>query len=277
MKLRESHQSFGGKVEFWEHSSKITQTLMRFSAYTPPQTPLGAIIWLSGLTCTEENFMVKAGAQIHLAQHSLLTICPDTSPRGLNLPGEHETSDFGSGAGFYLDATTPGYRGHYRMASYVMQEILPLLVDHFKIAQDKISLMGHSMGGHGALTLGLKNPAHFRSLSAFAPIVNPTQCPWGQKAFLGYLGEDQSKWLEYDACALISEGKSHPQKILIDQGLADGFLEEQRLTRPFEEICKQKGQACEVRYQIGYDHSYYFIASFIRDHIKYHANILKTP
>lgn len=270
MKLLKTHKTFGGKTQFWEHDSVSTKTKMKFSTFTPEGPVKGALVWLSGLTCTDENFITKAGAQKHLNDAGLMVICPDTSPRGLNLPGEHEADDFGSGAGFYLNATTPGYKDHYRMYDYVVNEIYGILQSEFK-AGDNIGIFGHSMGGHGALVIGLREPK-FKTVSVFAPIVNPSAVPWGEKAFTGYLGSDKSAWAQYDATELVRAGKRvGDQGILVDQGSADGFLEKQLKPQVFQSACEAAGQKLKLRLQDGYDHSYYFMSSFIEDHIKWHA------
>lgn len=266
-----AHKSFEGLTQFWQHESRCTKTVMKFSSFVPAGPVKGCLIWLSGLTCTDENFITKAGAQRRLAEKQMMVICPDTSPRGLNLPGEHEADDFGSGAGFYLNATTPGYKDHYRMSDYITDEIYTLVQSHFGVSAEQISISGHSMGGHGALTLGLKFPEKFKSVSAFSPIVNPVQAPWGQKAFNGYLGQDQATWSEYDATLLVQKGRRHPGTILIDQGLKDPFLEKQLLTNHFTKACEQAGQSVTVKMREGYDHSYYFISTFIDSHIDFHA------
>jgi S-formylglutathione hydrolase len=269
-----THKMFNGPVQFWEHESNSTKTKMKFSTFIPDGVVQGCVIWLSGLTCTDENFMTKAGAQKILAEKKLMVICPDTSPRGLSLPGEHDGWDFGSGASFYLDATTEGYKDHYKMESYITLELLEIIQSKFKIAKNKISLMGHSMGGHGALVLGLRHPELFQSLSAFSPVAHPVNCPWGVKAFTGYLGEDKKIWKSFDATELIKSKKKHVRKILIDQGAADEFLEKQLLLQDFESACKENGQPLEAHLRDGYDHSYYFIATFIESHIKFHAEAL---
>lgn len=274
LKLIKTHLTFGGKTQFWEHDSVQTKTKMKFSTFIPEGPVKGCVIWLSGLTCTEENFITKAGAQKYLAKAKLMAICPDTSPRGTQLPLEHESYDFGSGAGFYLNATTPGYQDHYRMDSYVTEELGHLLQEHFQISPQKISLMGHSMGGHGALVLGLREAEKFQSVSAFSPIVNPSQAPWGVKAFQGYLGSDQKSWEYYDATCLVRAGKKLKKKILIDQGMEDEFLTKQLLTENFIVACKEQGQELSVQFRPGYDHSYYFISTFIESHVKFHADIL---
>lgn len=273
-KTTKTHASFGGTTIFAEHASAATQTTMKFSAFLPqPIDQLdSAIIWLSGLTCTEENFITKAGAQALLAGTKTMVICPDTSPRGLDLPGEHDGWDFGSGAGFYVNATTEGYRDHYRMYDYVVKDLVGLLKEDFGIS--KLAIMGHSMGGHGALTIGLREAALFQSVSAFSPIVNPVACPWGQKAFKGYLGDDRTAWQGHDACDLLASGRTHPAKILVDQGAGDEFLEKELLTANFEKAAADAGQPVQVNYQPGYDHSYYFIASFLKEHIHHHLSHL---
>ena len=264
------HKSFSGTVRFCEHESKTTKTKMKFSTFTPSGKVRGALIWLSGLTCSEENFMAKAGAQAVLQETGLMVICPDTSPRGLNLPGESENWDFGVAAGFYVDSTTPGYSDHYRMYTYISEEIYALVRDGFDMG-DRIAISGHSMGGHGALVLGLREPAKFRSVSAFSPIVNPTQCPWGEKAFTGYLGDDRAKWKEYDTCELLFSGRKHANPLLVDQGSLDSFLAKQLLTPHLKEAVAKSGQKAEIRMQEGYDHSYYFVSTFIADHVRFHA------
>lgn len=274
MEALKSHKTFNGLTQFWEHDSVETKTKMKFSTFIPNGEVRGALIFLAGLTCTEENFIVKAGSQKFLADAGLMVICPDTSPRGLSLPGEHESYDFGSGAGFYVNATTEGYADHYRMYSYVSEELWGLLQSQFKIASNKISISGHSMGGHGALVIGLRSPEKFQSVSAFSPIVHPTIAPWGEKAFLGYLGENRGDWLNYDATELIKSGIQHPRQIYIDQGSKDEFLEKQLLTKDLENAAKESGQPLKVKYRDGYDHSYYFISSFIADHVKFHAAAL---
>lgn len=275
MRILKSHRSFGGTVRFCEHDSVTTKTKMNFSTFIPDGAVKGCLVWLSGLTCTDENFMAKAGAQRYLTEHGLMVICPDTSPRGLNLPGEHDASDFGSGAGFYVDATTAGYREHYLMYSYVTNELYGLIENEFQM-KDRISIFGHSMGGHGALTIGLKNPNKFKSISAFAPIANPMDCPWGQKAFRGYLGENRTDWQKYDACALIANRARHPGSLLIDQGSEDPFLKDQLLPGKLTEACSGTDQKLVLNIHQGFDHSYYFIASFIEQHIQFHANMLTS-
>ena len=269
-----THKTCGGLTQFWEHESHETKTKMKFSTFTPSGPVRGALIFLSGLTCTEENFIVKAGAQRYLEDAGLMVVCPDTSPRGLNLPGEHDTYDFGSGAGFYVDATTAGYRDHYRMYSYVANELYALIQNQFRVPPGSISIAGHSMGGHGALVMGLREPAKFCSVSAFSPIVHPSAAPWGEKAFAGYLGEERAAWSKYDATELVRAGARRQGDIYIDQGSADEFLEKQLLTPDFGAACRDAGQPLVVNYRVGYDHSYYFISTFIQDHVAFHARAL---
>lgn len=275
MQVLKTHKIFEGKTQFWEHDSASTKTKMKFSTFIPAGNTKGCLIWLSGLTCTDENFITKAGAQKYLAEQGLMVICPDTSPRGLQLPQEHDSWDFGSGASFYLDATTPGYKDHYQMETYIVDELHSLIQKEFKIPANKISIFGHSMGGHGALTLGLRHPNKFASVSAFSPIVNPVNAPWGVKAFTGYLGENRATWAEHDATELVRSGRRHPQSLLVDQGSDDEFLAKgQLLTDNLAKACKEAGQKLEVNMRDGYDHSYYFISSFVENHIKFHAGCL---
>lgn len=274
MKKLKSHKSFSGKTEFWSHDSLSTKTEMKFSTFIPDGEIDGCIIWLSGLTCTEENFITKAGAQKALGKRNLMVICPDTSPRGLNLPGEGDSYDFGTGASFYVNATQAPYNENYKMYDYVATELFDLIVKEFKVK--KISIMGHSMGGHGALVIGLNNPEKFKSISAFSPIVHPSVTPWGMKALKGYLGEDSSVWAKYDTTELIKSGKTHPASILIHQGTGDEFLEKELMTDHFVKAAVSAKQEHVVNYSEGFDHSYYFIATFIKDHIKHHAKYLNA-
>jgi len=276
MEQLSANQIFDGSHEVWTHESVACGCPMRFGIYLPPQVKQGkvpVIYWLSGLTCTEENFATKAGAQRVAAELGLAIVMPDTSPRGLDLPGEDDSYDFGSGAGFYLNATQAPWAGHYNMYDYVVQELPQLVNEHFPIDGDRVSVSGHSMGGHGALTIALQNPGRYRSVSAFSPIVAPTQVPWGQKAFRGYLGEDESTWMQYDATELV---KTRPfdGEILIDQGEADDFLEAQLKPHQFTQACGESSQPLNLRMQPGYDHSYFFIATFIEDHLRFHAEAL---
>ena len=279
--LLSAHACFGGAQRFYQHPSRETGLPMKFSVFLPPQAVAGekvpALLYLAGLTCTEETFMVKAGAQQQAAELGLALIAPDTSPRGAGVPGEADAWDFGVGAGFYLDATQAPWAAHWRMESYLMHELLPLLAEHLPIDGARLGIFGHSMGGHGALTLALRHPGRFKTLSAFAPIANPVNCPWGQKAFTGYLGADHTAWGEHDATVLMQNQPlaPYPAGILIDQGLADKFLhEKQLLPEAFEAACASIGQPLTLRRQPGYDHGYYFIQSFIADHLRHHAALL---
>ena len=268
---------FGGVQGVYRHQFAETGTPMQFSVFAPPQAKNGKVpvLWyLSGLTCTEENFTVKAGAQRYAARYGLMLIAPDTSPRGAGVPGEDDDYDFGSGAGFYVDATTPPWDRNYRMYSYVTSELPALVFEEFAADQQLQGITGHSMGGHGALTIGLKNPRTYRSISAFSPICAPTQCPWGQKALGGYLGDSTAEWQQYDATSLIEQG-NRSGEILIDQGDADEFLADQLKPEIFAKACSEAGQELRLRMQPGYDHSYYFVSSFIGDHIEFHAGRLK--
>lgn len=270
--ILKSHKTFGGKTIFCEHKSNATKTVMKFSAFLPKEKEeiKNAIIWLSGLTCNEENFITKAGAQKFLKDSNTMIICPDTSPRGIGAPGEDESYDFGTGAGFYVNATTDGYKENYQMYDYIVKDVVELLKDGFGVSH--IAITGHSMGGHGALMIGLRNPDLFTSVSAFSPIVNPVECPWGKKALGGYLGDKTEDWKAYDSCELIEKGARHEKTLLIEQGLADEFYKEQLLTDNLADLCDRVGQSFKVNYREGYDHSYYFISSFIEDHIKFHQS-----
>jgi S-formylglutathione hydrolase len=278
MEQLSANRIFNGSQEVWSHQSDACGCPMRFGIYLPPQAlsaSVPVLYWLSGLTCTDENFATKAGAQRVAAELGIAIVMPDTSPRGLELPGEDEAYDFGSGAGFYLNATAAPWAGHYNMYDYVVTELPALVNEHFPVDSSRLSISGHSMGGHGALTIALKNPDKFRSVSAFAPIVAPMQCPWGQKAFSGYLGDDQNLWKQYDATELVQQVRLRGE-ILIDQGAADDFLVEQLKPDLFEAACAKVGQRLNLRTQAGYDHSYFFIASFIEDHLRFHAAALAT-
>jgi S-formylglutathione hydrolase len=271
------HRCFGGRQGFYRHKSLETGTDMRFAVYTPPQAQAGPVpvLWfLSGLTCTEENFTIKAGAQRIAAELGLMLVAPDTSPRGPDVPGDPQGSyDFGLAAGFYVDATQAPWSKHYRMYSYVTRELTEVVSARFPVDMARQSISGRSMGGHGALTIALKDPKRFRSVSAFAPIVAPSQVPWGQKALGGYLGPDQKAWAEYDATALIRAGR-RVREILVDQGDADAFLQNQLRPDLLAAACKEHGIDLTLRLQQGYDHSYYFIATFIEDHLRWHRERL---
>ncbi|MCA0213856.1 MAG: S-formylglutathione hydrolase [Proteobacteria bacterium] len=277
MELLGEHVCFGGVQRFYRNASAEVGLPMKFSVYLPPQAGDGAkvpaLLYLAGLTCTEETFMMKAGAQRLAAELGLALIAPDTSPRGAGVAGESDSWDFGVGAGFYLDATQAPWATHWRMESWLMRELLPLVAAQLPVDAQRVGIFGHSMGGHGALTLAQRHPGVFKTLSAFAPICAPTQCPWGHKAFSGYLGGDTAAWKEYDATELMSRQTAapYPGGILIDQGLADKFLADQLHPHRFEAACQQAGQPLTLRRHAGYDHGYYFIASFIDDHLRFHA------
>ncbi|PWF21564.1 S-formylglutathione hydrolase [Corticimicrobacter populi] len=274
------HRCFGGWQRYYRHESQVIGLPMRFSVYVPPQAeegPVPVLFFLAGLTCTEETFMIKAGAQRFAAEHGLMLVTPDTSPRGAGIAGEDDDWDFGSGAGFYLDATQTPWAAHYRMESYVAQELFDLIASsgEFPADRQRIGITGHSMGGHGALTLALRHPTRFRSVSAFAPIANPTHCPWGIKAFTHYLGKDHETWKQHDASELMKQAHTpFPEGILIDQGLADQFLPNQLRPDIFEAACAQSAQPLTLRRHAGYDHGYYFISTFIADHLAFHAERL---
>jgi S-formylglutathione hydrolase len=268
---------FGGTQFVYRHVSRETNTPMRLAVFVPPQAKDAKVpvVWfLSGLTCTEENFTVKAGAQRVASELGLMLIAPDTSPRGEGVPDDREGAyDFGLGAGFYVDATEAPWAKHYRMRSYIEQELPALVADNLPVDMSRQGITGHSMGGHGALTISLRNPGRFAATSAFAPIASPMNCPWGEKALSGYIGLDRSAWRDYDACALIEGGARLPD-LLVDQGTADSFLENQLKPGLLEEACARAGQPLTLRRQEGYDHSYFFIASFIEDHLRWHAQRL---
>ncbi|MDE0096056.1 MAG: S-formylglutathione hydrolase [Gammaproteobacteria bacterium] len=268
---------FGGVQGIYSHVSRETGTPMRFSVFAPPAAGEGTVpvLWyLSGLTCTEENFTVKAGAQRYAAEHGIMLVAPDTSPRGAGIDGEDDDYDFGTGAGFYVDATEPPWDGNYRMYSYVTRELPELVFSRFPGDRDRQGITGHSMGGHGALTIGLRNPDTYGSISAFSPICAPMQCPWGRKALGGYLGEDRDAWKVHDATELIRAG-ALGREILVDQGDADDFLGEQLKPELLIAVCGEMGQPVNFRMQPGYDHSYHFVATFIGDHVRFHAERLK--
>ena len=276
MQLLSETRSFDGCLQRWQHASSATQTPMILSIYLPPQAerkPVPVLYWLSGLTCTDENFMQKAGAQRVASQLGLAIVCPDTSPRGTDFPGEHDSYDFGSGAGFYLNATQAPWDQHYRMYDYVTNELPTLIQQHFNV-NDKCSISGHSMGGHGALTIALKNPGKYSSVSAFAPICNPIDSPWGEKVFSRYLGGDKQQWEHYDATHLVATA-THKSPIFVDQGEADEFLTEQLKPQALQAACEKHNYPLTLRTHHGYDHSYYFIASFIEDHLRYHDKALR--
>ncbi|QDE33106.1 MULTISPECIES: S-formylglutathione hydrolase [Shewanella] len=271
-----STKAFGGWHKQYSHQSSALNCTMRFAIYLPPQAEsqkVPVLYWLSGLTCTDENFMQKAGAQRIAAELGMAIVAPDTSPRGENVADDADgTYDFGLGAGFYLNATKPPFSQHYQMYDYVVNELPALIEAHFPVTEQR-SISGHSMGGHGALTIGLKNPHKYNSLSAFSPICHPMDCPWGIKAFRGYLGDDQQQWKQYDSCELMANSQQFVPA-LVDQGSNDNFLNEQLKPQDLVKIAKDKGYPLELRMQPGYDHSYYFIATFIEDHLRFHAKYL---
>ena len=269
---------FAGVQLVVAHSSTTLGCDMRVAVYVPDRRDasehMAGLLWLSGLTCTEENFTTKAGAQRVASELGIMLIAPDTSPRGESVPDDPEGSyDFGLGAGFYLNATVEPFAAHYQMRSYIEDELLELIDTNFPLDTARVGISGHSMGGHGALTCALRNPEKFRSVSAFAPICAPQQCPWGQKALTGYLGADPTAWQYYDACALLENG-AKVADILVDQGSADDFLVDQLKPELLEQACESAGVPLTLRRQPGYDHSYYFIASFIEDHLRWHAQRL---
>jgi S-formylglutathione hydrolase len=281
MRLLGSHRCFDGEQRFFRHASEVIGLPMRFGLYLPPQAadgPVPLLVFLAGLTCTEETFAMKAGAQRFAAEHGLALLTPDTSPRDAKVPGEADDWDFGLAAGFYLDARQAPWSAHWRMETYLLDELLPLVAREQGVDSGRCGIFGHSMGGHGALTLALRHPGRFKSVSAFAPIVAPTQVPWGQKAFKGYLGDDPESWKAHDACELMARQTSapYPQGILIDQGTRDPFLTKQLLPERFEAACAAVGQPLTLRRQAGYDHNYYFIASFVGAHVAHHAHALRA-
>ena len=271
----EHHASFGGRQEVWQHASRSTGTDMKLGVYLPPAALAGekcpVLYWLSGLTCTEQNFITKAGAQQFAAQHGLIVVAPDTSPRGEGVAND-AAYDLGQGAGFYLNATEEPWAPHFRMEDYVVDELPALIEQHFPASSAR-GIFGHSMGGHGALTLALRHPGKYRSVSAFSPIVAPSQVPWGQKAFKAYLGDDLAAWQAHDAVALIAS-VTERLPLLVDQGDADEFLAEHLKPELLQAACDKAGHPLTLRMQPGYDHSYYFIASFMGDHVAHHAKAL---
>jgi S-formylglutathione hydrolase len=277
--LVSEHACFGGVQRYYKHDSRETGGPMKFSAYLPPQAKAGKVpvlYYLAGLTCTEETFAIKAHAQAAAAELGLMLIGPDTSPREPRLPGDAESWDFGQGAGFYVDATQAPWAQNYRMYSYVTRELPQLVAENLPAMTAATGIFGHSMGGHGALTIALKNPGQYRSLSAFAPISAPMQCPWGRKALTNYLGPDQAQWRDYDASDLMAR-KAFPTPILVDQGAADPFLKDQQLLpEQLTEAATKSGQKLTLRMQTGYDHGYFFIQTFMADHLRHHARILKA-
>lgn len=270
-----ANKVFGGWQKRYQHTSLVLSCDMVFSVYLPPQAeqgPVPVLYWLSGLTCNDQNFVTKAGAQRYAAEQGVAIVAPDTSPRGDDVPDE-DGWDFASGAGFYVNATERPWSTHYQMYDYIVKELPALINGSQPVDANRCGIFGHSMGGHGALTIALKNPGQFRSVSAFSPICAPLQCPWGEKALGNYLGADKSTWEDYDSCALIASAPS-TMPLLVDQGDADDFLQEQLKPDLLKAACEQYGQPLILRMQPGYDHSYFFISSFIGDHIKHHAEQL---
>lgn len=279
MQALNEHHCYGGTVGYYEHAAESTNCSMRFAVFTPPQAteaPVPVVTWLSGLTCTEETFMIKAGAQRIAAKLGLMLVAPDTSPRGADVPDDAKAQyDFGLGAGFYVNATEAPWQQHYQMYDYVTEELPQLLAQAFPADLSRQGICGHSMGGHGALVIGLRNPETYQAVSAFAPIANPSACPWGEKALGGYLGDDRRAWGRYDATELVmglAQPPAHP--LLIDQGLKDEFLTTQLHPERFESACRDRGVALNLRRHAGYDHGYFFISSFMEDHLRHHAAVL---
>lgn len=271
IETRAQHRVHGGTLTYAQHQSASTGTPMRLSVFLPPgKGPFSYLIWLSGLTCTEDNFTTKAGAYGHAAQHGLAIVAPDTSPRGVGV-ADDPAYDLGQGAGFYLDATQSPWSPHFKMESYVTRDLIAAVETAFPLAPQR-SIFGHSMGGHGALTLAMKHPDLFKSVSAFAPIASPTRCPWGEKAFTAYLGEDREAWKAHDSSLLIEAGKAQPfDDILVDQGAGDSFLAEQLKPELLEAAAAKAGQKLTLRRHEGYDHSYFFMTTFVGDHVAFHA------
>ena len=270
-------RSFGGQQQRFTHRSEACNCDMTFAVYLPPAAEEGKVpvlYWLSGLTCTDENFVTKAGAQAYAAEHGVAIVAPDTSPRGEGVADDPDGAyDFGLGAGFYVNATEAPWAEHYHMYDYIVDELPALVNASFPVDPARQGIFGHSMGGHGALTIALKNPGRFKAVSAFAPIVSPTRCPWGHKALGGYLGDDQAAWAAHDTCELVAKA-SEKLPMLVDQGGADGFLQEQLQPELLIEACAKAGYPLTLRMQPGYDHSYYFIASYMGDHVRHHAEAM---
>jgi S-formylglutathione hydrolase len=278
LEIVSEHRCFDGVQVFYRHDSEKIGLPMKFSVFHPPREGrelVPVLFFLAGLTCTEETFMIKAGAQRYAARHGIMLVTPDTSPRNTGIPDATRDWDFGEGAGFYLDAAEAPWSKHFRMESYVVHELRKLVLDEFNADEARMGIFGHSMGGHGALVLALRHPGHFRSVSAFAPISSPMRCPWGEKAFSHYLGSDKARWAEYDASELMKRRNTpFPKGILVDQGMNDKFLREQLLPEEFEKACRTANQPLTLRRHEGYDHGYYFISTFIEDHIVFHERVL---
>ena len=279
MKLLKEHASHGGRMAYFSHLSSVLGCSMNVGVYFPPQAEEGkslpALTYLAGLTCTEETFAIKGAAQQYAAERGIILIAPDTSPRGVGIEGEDNDWDFGTGAGFYINATNAYWANHYRMEAYVTCELQELMASSFKVDTNRQGIFGHSMGGHGALTLGLKYPEIYKSISAFAPICSPTRCPWGEKAFGSYLGDDREEWKKHDAVEIIlAMDKADHKPILVDQGLNDEFLKLQLKPELLEQAANNTGFPLTLRFHKGYDHSYYFMNTFMKDHVEHHAKMI---
>lgn len=277
MEQLSNNKIFNGQQQQFKHQSSSLNCEMTFSIFLPPQadaSKVPVLYWLSGLTCTDQNFVTKAGAQQYATKHGIAIICPDTSPRGENVPDDPDSAwDFGLGAGFYVNATQQPWSEHYRMYDYVVDELPALIAQHFPVDASRSAISGHSMGGHGALTIAFRNPEQYKSVSAFSPIVSPINCPWGEKALGNYLGQDKTTWAAHDTCALLAQATTK-LPTLVDQGTADSFLREQLKTELLVEAAEAANYPMQIRYQDGYDHSYFFIATFIEEHIAFHADKL---
>jgi S-formylglutathione hydrolase len=272
--VRATHKWAGGSLSFCEHQSSSCQTAMRFSVYVPAgEGPFAVLYWLSGLTCSEENFMSKSGVAPFANEHRMVIVAPDTSPRNCPVNGDQDSWDFGVGAGFYVNATEPGWSEHYQMYDYVSEELPELINRNFPVNSERMAISGHSMGGHGAMVIGTRNPDRYRSVSAFAPISHPIEVPWGQKAFNGYLGADPVHWQPYDTVQLLNAGHK-PRALLVDFGQADQFLAEQLSSIELQNACQTQNVTGEIRMQPGYDHGYYFVSTFLPDHLKFHGKYL---
>ena len=279
MQLLKEHSCWGGRQAFYEHYSDVLNCNSRFGVYFPPgvdkQVRFPTLTYLAGLTCNEETFLTKGGAQRFAAKHGIILIAPDTSPRGVGIEGEEDDWDFGTGAGFYINATNGSWANNYQMEDYIAVELQQVMRQHLNVDHERQGIFGHSMGGHGALTLSAKYPALYSSVSAFAPICSPTQCPWGHKAFTGYLGNDRETWKDHDTVELIRAMPNSERKpLFIDQGLNDEFLNDQLKPDLLEEVCKEKKHPLKIRRHENYDHSYYFIMTFMEDHMDYHAKVI---
>ena len=279
MQTLKEHHHHGGRTAYFSHASDSVKGDMKLGVFFPPQAeqgnPLPALIYLAGLTCTEETFLIKGGAQQFAAKHGIILVAPDTSPRGAGIAGEEDNWDFGTGAGFYINATNGDWANHYRMEDYIVHDLQGVMRNNLNVDMEKIGVFGHSMGGHGALTLGFKYPDIFKSISAFAPISAPTECPWGEKAFSGYIGDNREDWKRHDAAALMRTlDKKHHKPVLVDQGLNDEFLDVQLKPHLLEQAATDAAYPLTLHRHAGYDHSYYFISTFMEDHLAHHAGTL---